>query len=161
MRWGEHFLMPNNVCVQVIPLPFTNDRRKIDAILGRASRRIERFVERIAAGIPFRRGFNPVSRFLGAVQRVPFRKFQGRLQDDIRVDPERCTLCGYCQRVCPSGNLVSDGESLTTRNRCVLCMRCYNFCPESAITYMHRAHNLRRGVPYRGPVEKFDPQILR
>ncbi len=159
--WGEHFLMPNNVCVGVIPLPFTNERRKLDAILGRTSRRIERFVERIASGRPFRRGFNPMSQLLGAMQRVPFQKIQGRLQNDIRVDPERCTLCGYCERVCPSGNLISVGESITTRNRCVLCMRCYNFCPESAITYKHRTHNLRRGIPYRGPVEEFDPQILR
>ncbi len=161
VRQGEHFLMPNNVCVEVIPLPFTNERSRLDAILDRTSHRIERFVGRIAADRPSRRGFNPVSRLLGAVQRVPFQMLHGRLQDDMRVDPERCTLCGYCEKVCPSGNLVSDGGSFTTRNRCVLCMRCYNFCPESAITYRHRPHNLKRGVPYRGPAEKFDPRILR
>lgn len=162
VRWGEHFLMPNNICVAVTPfLPYTNDRAKIDPVLARAFARVERFAARIAGRRSFRRSFNRVSFLLGCMQRVPFRKVYRRLRDDMQVDPERCTRCGYCARLCPSGNLVFDGESFTTRGGCVLCLRCYNFCPVSAIRHMNRPHNMRRGEPYRGPVKDFDPAILR
>ncbi len=161
VRWGEHFLMPLNVCVPVLPFfLFTNDRTKIDAVLGRASLRIERFAAKIVSGQPFRRGFNPVSFSLGCMQRVPYRIVYSRLQDDISVDRERCTSCGLCTRLCPSGNLAFDGKAFSTRGNCYLCLRCYNFCPVSAIKYMHRQHNLRRGEPYRGPVKDFNPGIL-
>lgn len=161
VQWGEHFLMPNNVCIGAIPLPFTNDRSKLDPVLARASRRINRFADKIVSGRSYLWGFNLVSYLLGCMQRVPFRRMQEHIRDNMRVDPDRCTRCGYCAMLCPSGNLVFDGESLRTRNRCVYCMRCYNFCPESAITHRGRPHNLRRGVPYRGPVKAFDPEILR
>ncbi len=161
VRWGEHFLMPNNVCIEAIRLPYSNERFKIEPVLARAARKIERFAGKIDAGRPFRRGFNLASYLLGCLQRVPFRRVYHRLLDDISVDPERCTSCGYCTQVCPAGNLVFDGDSLTTRGSCVLCLRCYNFCPKSAIKHMDRVHNLRRGVPYRGPASEFDPEMLR
>ena len=161
VRWGEHFLMPNNVCVAVMPLPFTNERKRIDAVLAKASHRIERFVEKIGTDRSFRRGFHPLSNLLGSLQRVPFQRLKGRMQDDIGVDGQRCTRCGYCVSLCPVDNLVEARQSIMTRGQCIFCMRCYNFCPESAITYRRRPHNLRRGVPYRGPVEGFDPRILR
>lgn len=159
--WGEHFLMLNNVCIELIRLPFTNDPSKMNGVLRRALRKVEFFAERIAAGRPFRRGFNPVSFLLGCLQRLPFRKVFPRLKDDIGVDRERCTLCRQCAELCPMRNIVFEGASFTTRGSCVLCLRCYNFCPTSAITYRGRRHNLKRGVPYRGPVRDFDPFILR
>ncbi len=37
---------------------------------------------------------------------------------------------------------------------------CYCFCPQVAITFMKKPHNLKRGLPYRGPVEQFQPRVL-
>ncbi len=76
--WGEHFLMPNNVTVSVIRLPYTNDRSKLETVLARAGTRLRRFAAKVVAGRPFRRGFDPVSYLLGCVQRVPFRRVYRR-----------------------------------------------------------------------------------
>lgn len=160
VRWGEHFFMPNNVCIEMIPLPYTNDPKRIGRTLARCERRIARFTERIVSGQQFLRGFNPVAFALGCVQRVPFRRMKSAMQDDMQVDQERCTLCGYCVRLCPSGNLDLREGLVATHGTCIFCMRCYNFCPESAVMHRKRRHNLRRGVPYRGPQPSFDPTRL-
>ncbi len=159
--WGEHFLLPNNVCVTAVPLPFTNEREQIDRVLERASRRLTIFSEKIISGQVYRRGFHPLSQLLGSLQRLPFRSIKERMRNEIGVDAHRCTQCGYCVAICPVENLALCPSSFFARGHCIFCMRCYNFCPRSAITYRCRPHNLRRGVPYRGPVEAFDPLQLR
>ncbi|MBN2050779.1 MAG: 4Fe-4S binding protein, partial [Spirochaetales bacterium] len=66
-----------------------------------------------------------------------------------------------CVNICPSGNLVREGNTIRTTGKCVLCERCYNFCPVQAVLYMGRPHKGRRGKPYRGPVPGFKPEMLR
>ncbi len=161
IRWGEEFLMPNNICVSALPFfSFTSDRKKIEDVLAKCSGQIERFAGHIVSGKPFRKGFSFLSFLLGCVQRVPFRIVYKSLQNDIKVNSELCTFCGFCAKVCPAGNLIFDGETFSTRGNCVLCMRCYNFCPVSAIKYMNRLHNADKGEPYRGPLETFSPDML-
>ncbi|RJX26862.1 MAG: hypothetical protein C4554_05270 [Dethiobacter sp.] len=84
-----------------------------------------------------------------------------QLRNDIGVDTGVCTYCGYCVKLCPVGNLALDGNRFETRGTCIICLRCYSFCPVSAVTYMKKRHDLKRGVPYRGPVEGFDPEVMR
>ena len=74
IQWGEHFLMPNNVTLSIISLPYTNDQNRLARVLARAARRTALFAEKIGAGRPFLRGFNRVSFCLGSLQRLPFRK---------------------------------------------------------------------------------------
>ncbi|HSW36302.1 MAG TPA: EFR1 family ferrodoxin [Candidatus Limnocylindrales bacterium] len=158
--WGEHILMPNNVTVNFLPFPYTNDRRKIDFVLVKASRRLARFANQIVADRYFRRGFNLASFLLGCFQRVPFRLTFNRFRDDVKVNSNLCVKCGSCARLCPSGNLVcKDGEIITT-GQCILCLRCYNFCPAQAVAYRNQVHKKTRGIPYRGPVENFNPKIM-
>ena len=159
--WGEHFKMPNNVTISLLPLPYTNDQVKLKNILSQTSLRIQHFVNCILKGRSLRRGFNPVSCLLGSLQRVPFRLVFKKLQNDMGIDPLSCTKCGECACLCPSGNLVFDRDNFSTRARCILCLRCYNFCPNEAITYRNRPHNKRRGKPYKGPVEGFYPGLLK
>ncbi len=158
--WGEHFLMPNNVTVSIISLPYTNDPLQLQKILSRAQKRINAFADQIVRGNPYRRGFSPVAKFLGSMQRVPFRHYYSRLQNDIGIDQKICIDCGDCVRLCPADNLYYDGSVIKSRGSCVLCLRCYNFCPVAAITYMGRPHLIDRGEPYKGPVADFDPAVL-
>ena len=157
---GEHILMPNNVCISSMRLPYTNDRQKLKPVLTRAARRIGRFADRVREGRFFRRGFSAPAVFSGALQRVPFSRVYPRLRDCMGVEAGRCNGCRLCVELCPAGNLSFQGEKLETRGSCVLCLRCYCFCPQVAITFMNKPHNLKRGLPYRGPVEQFHPQIL-
>ncbi len=160
--WGEHFLMPCNVCVSVTWfLPFTNNRRRIKRNLIRTEKSVRSFVERLVSGRPALKGFNPVSRFLGGLQRVPFRQVFHRLRYDISVDSSSCIKCGRCAEFCPSGNLRFDGSGFQTTGSCILCLRCYNYCPVSAVKYMNRVHNKKRGTPYKGPNDGFALENLR
>lgn len=161
VKWGDHFLMPNNVTVSAIRLPYTKDPARLAAIRQRTSRRISRLADRIAADRPYRHGFNYFAFLLGSMQRVPYRYFFPRLQNDIAVNKEACTGCGHCVRFCPVGNLYYAGAEIETKGNCINCLRCYNFCPVAAITYKKRPHLAKRGEPYRGPVENFNPAVLR
>ena len=158
--WGEHFLMPNNVTVSIIRFPYTNDPARLSVVLNRARKRIEHITEKIVSGKSFRRGFNKISFLMGCLQRLPYRGFYHKLQNDIAVDPLTCIDCGECVRLCPAENIFYNGNDYLTRGSCILCLRCYNFCPVTAITYMKRSHLQSRGEPYRGPVENFDPNVL-
>jgi flavodoxin/ferredoxin len=162
VKWAEHFLMPNNVCVAATPfLPYTNDRKAIDRRLAGTEKQVLIFAERIAKGRPFLRGYNIFAKLAGGVQRIPFIHSFHRLRDDIKVDDQKCIRCGACVRLCPSQNLFWEAESVKTKGVCILCLRCYNFCPKSAVTYMKKAHNQKRGETYKGPVEHFNAEILK
>lgn len=153
--WGEHFLMPNNVCItQSNILPFTNDPAKISRYLKRNQQKCYRFASIIMNGEKFFRGSNYLAYLSGYyLQRMFFKKNFYRFQNDIGFSDDRCTKCAKCVKMCPVNNLKKDiktGRMLTSGN-CILCLRCYNFCSESAITYRGKPFNLNRGSPYRGP----------
>lgn len=160
VRWGEHFLMPNNVTVSIVTLPYTNDHGRLAAVLARAKKKASVLAGNIGAGRVSLHGFNSLSFYLGCMQRIPFRKIYHRLQNDIGIDTENCIDCKECVRLCPVGNLYYEGDRIKTRGNCVLCLRCYNFCPVAAVTHMGRPHRHERGEPYRGPIKDFDPGVL-
>lgn len=52
----------------------------------------------------------------------------------FRLDVVRCTRCGKCARVCPTGNIAWERGALPVWGRdCVACVTCAAVCPESAI----------------------------
>jgi len=161
IRWSVHFAMPNNLCVTALPVPFHSEPERASRRLRRTAVRIRRFAAAVTEDRRFDQGRGPLWRGLGWLQRGPYRRWFPRHRDDISVDPQRCTLCRRCLQICPSGNLVETAAGIRTRGVCVLCMRCYNFCPVQAVLYLAKAHNQRRGTPYRGPVRGFRPEDLQ
>ncbi len=157
IKWGTHFLMPNNVCLPIPLLPFTNDKERMQGQLRRASRRVNQFVNAMIRGKQVRKGFNYFAQILGAFQRVPFRKGFAAMRDSISFDDIRCTRCKLCVQYCPVSNIEVEDGTLLTKGNCILCLRCYNFCPVSAVTFQGKKHNHKKGEPFRGPVEGFRP----
>lgn len=49
------------------------------------------------------------------------------------LQAERCTCCGLCARLCPTGAIVLDGgHPVVTEKSCVGCCACFNNCPTDA-----------------------------
>jgi len=51
-----------------------------------------------------------------------------------KVVPEKCTACGICIDICPSGAIVMEnGKAFIKTDHCRNCMACIKACPEEAI----------------------------
>ena len=49
------------------------------------------------------------------------------------VDTEKCTLCGTCVAVCPSGAITMEDTVSADGEKCIVCCACIKNCPESAL----------------------------
>jgi len=82
---------------------------------------------------------------------------------DIRIDPHRCSRCGTCVDLCPSGCLTRDDDQSVPRvgSTCLGCWACYHHCPSDAISGWHAPAGKGR---YPGPdpatVEAFNARWL-
>jgi ferredoxin len=48
------------------------------------------------------------------------------------TDISKCTQCGLCIKVCPTGAISSEDFTLTNRWQCLICFACVKSCPEEA-----------------------------
>lgn len=55
----------------------------------------------------------------------------------VKIDEEKCTTCGLCQKVCPSESIITldTKKRQITRNSCLTCFKCQEVCPGNAISY--------------------------
>jgi predicted NodU family carbamoyl transferase/ferredoxin len=70
----------------------------------------------------------------------------------IAVDPDRCTSCGRCAEVCPTGYLDASAQPTTPDLAgCVRCHECVEHCPVDAIRprYDDDAGTLGRALAHR------------
>lgn len=51
-----------------------------------------------------------------------------------RIDPEKCSHCGLCERNCKA-SCINSKEKEIDYSRCVSCMNCVTICQKNAITY--------------------------
>jgi len=50
------------------------------------------------------------------------------------IDPEACTACGECEKVCV-GKAITPGDIYEINEMyCLECGSCYNVCPTGAVT---------------------------
>ena len=154
---AEHFIMPSNVSVWSGFMGPPKSDEKIVKIMDRCAKHVEKYVERLMMGKGRIRGkYSP----LGIMQRGPYRLMYKGFQNRVGVDKMRCTRCGLCTKLCPSGNIKME-DAPEFLGKCTLCLRCYAFCPESAITYRGRSHDLeKKGKPYALHDKRFKPDLL-
>lgn len=55
---------------------------------------------------------------------------------NITVDTDKCTGCGTCVDVCPSGvyEIIDNVSNVVNPDECIECLACQEECPEGAIT---------------------------
>jgi formate hydrogenlyase subunit 6/NADH:ubiquinone oxidoreductase subunit I len=58
------------------------------------------------------------------------------------VDCDKCSLCGECSGVCPTGAISATDRSITVDlGRCIFCGECARSCPDGGI-FMSREFEL-------------------
>lgn len=66
---------------------------------------------------------------------------------EINYDPEKCTGCGACVQVCPSGAARLEGAiSVLDRELCTRCGRCVDACPAGAREWSGQAMTIEEIV---------------
>lgn len=161
IRWAVTFNMPCNVCLDM-GLPFNLFFSSLNAQPQGALKRVSKLADRVARDKPWILGRSTLLS-MGWMQRIPFRMTLSYWQSGIlSVDPERCTGCGRCERICPVGNITLESGLPVFGDQCNLCLRCFNYCPELAVQAFGKPFNQKwfGEQPYQGPVADFRPEQL-
>jgi len=76
----------------------------------------------------------------------------------IFVDETRCTGCGLCTDVCPTGAIsVANGVAQVSQSLCQECETCLSTCPTGAILSMTEPATAEKPMPVRLPTPPLVP----
>lgn len=77
-----------------------------------------------------------------------------------QTDSATCTLCGTCERVCPTF-VVHVGSEVTTRaENCVMCCACVKDCPTGARSMLHPLIQERRAMLLKNCSKRKEPTLF-
>lgn len=85
--------------------------------------------------------------FIDITIRIIFKLIKKWLVSKFRTD-DKCSLCSYCEEICPSDNIVIKNGSVQFLDSCYICLRCINQCPNEAIQIAKLTKDKFR---YKGP----------
>lgn len=70
-----------------------------------------------------------------------------RYEREMQYDPEKCTGCGTCAKICPvQAIMMENGKPLLNRKACTLCSKCENFCPAGIREVVGREYTVKELV---------------
>lgn len=130
----DHFKMNNNI--SDFPMLKINNGTENNKMIRRLTQEIELFALDFINGKYVKIGNSFGSMLLGAMQRIPFSKWERKLSQNVKIDSGLCTLCNLCVEQCPTKNLTNSGTAIEQNGNCTLCYRCVNRCPVAAISIM-------------------------
>lgn len=85
-----------------------------------------------------------------ASKRINIKEKKFQEDHPILLDKEKCTQCGFCQRVCPTKAIVLDPYPMRNLDLCFSCQKCTNLCPQRAF-YLK---DIEKTGYYKGGLEK-------
>lgn len=67
-----------------------------------------------------------------------------RFEREMQIDREKCTGCGACAAICPSGAIhMEEGRPIWDADACTFCGKCENFCPTGIREIIGREYTVR------------------
>lgn len=130
---GLHLRMPDSIA-DVKLLKKSHEQNKL--IIKLAEEKIQKSAELIKNGKYPKEGlhfYNHIAGLFG--QRLWFLQAAKKHRQDLRVDFEKCSGCGLCQKQCPTKSIqVENGKAKLAGQNCTICYRCVNSCPKKAVT---------------------------
>ena len=69
-------------------------------------------------------------------QRLYFYNKTKNYTDKLKINPERCSGCGLCEKLCPMKNITLKNNTAIAGDKCTMCYRCINKCAKQAITLL-------------------------
>ena len=164
---SKEFLMPGNDGLLIKD----KDSKKVKEILQtdyNKSLKINEKIEEIVSRVKY---FNhnkvhkddikiPERRFitllLDPIMQLSFKLLEGWFGKKYKAD-ESCILCGYCEEICPSDNIVIKNGEVHFDGNCYFCLRCINQCPVEAIQIGNFTKDKFR---YKGPMKDYTPAVI-
>ncbi|MDD2629206.1 MAG: 4Fe-4S binding protein, partial [Limnochordia bacterium] len=68
----------------------------------------------------------------------------------LRVNYEKCNLCGRCMEVCPFGGIGIMADQVIINEKCRLCRQCIKHCPTGALSLSKSTKGLVNDAEWQG-----------
>ena len=132
----EHFNMPSNLAdVKLFKL---KNGKEAKAVVDVTRQRIELYCMDFAKNILVKRGDSVSALLIGALNRVPFSKWERKLARNVKINLNTCTRCEKCVSCCPVQNLRLEDGRIMQSCKCIICYRCVNLCPSKSISILSK-----------------------
>lgn len=134
---GMHLKMPNSISDGKALKRSAEKNRKL---VKEAEEKVKKTVWLLKSGKPPQEGLGILCRMAGFFgQRLYFGWKTRRYSDKVRIDKDKCTGCGRCEKLCPMKNIRIVDKKAVQNSQCTMCYRCINNCPKQAMTLLGKA----------------------
>lgn len=129
---GLHVKMPD--CIGDVKL-LKKSLQENKSIVQSANEKIKKATIALKNGTPTKDGLSVFAHIAGLFgQRLWFLHEAKHYSNKLKIDSNKCIVCGTCVTLCPMNNLALENNKLTTKGKCTKCYRCISNCPKQAIT---------------------------
>ena len=144
---GLHLKMPDSISDEkILKRPLEKNKE----LVRKSEGKIKKAVCLLKLGKPTQEGIGVAYRLAGFFgQRLYFGHKTKNYSNKLRVDEDKCTGCGKCEKLCPMNNIRVINKKAVQNNQCTMCYRCINNCPKQAMTLLGKT------VTGQGVIEKY------
>ena len=133
---GLHLKMPDSITDEKV---LKRSHKKNIQLVKNANSKIVEAIDHIKNGKHPQDGLGLFPRLAGfLLQRLWFGHRTRQYSNQLKIDTDKCIGCSKCVKICPTENIIMDGNKAKGNDKCTVCYRCVNSCPKQAITLLGR-----------------------